>query len=264
MMQYGGTRNTAISEQQGESIHNLQLIAIITIVPFGIMAVIVFLYCACPSLMVKVETWLILFRRNYTSRGDDDVRAVVRGQVEHSLRRQTTTSMLNTSLDANEEEIVACKRKRLMQSFEENGVILVISDSMLQVDTKSDMTRRYENERYEDGVGKEISRQQETKEKCILHGQELQPSITESTVSIPPSILDEKGMDRHLTNANKNVYNICAICLSEYQVGEKLVWSNNQSCRHAFHAGCILDFLQNQRGTPCPCCRVEFVDQWLQ
>ncbi len=31
-------------------------------------------------------------------------------------------------------------------------------------------------------------------------------------------------------------------------------------CLHAFHRECILDYLQGQIGTPCPCCRREFTD----
>jgi len=76
------------------------------------------------------------------------------------------------------------------------------------------------------------------------------------------------------------VPNCCAICLSQYEVGETIVWSSNTDCRHAFHEECITDWLVKLHvqptspplissgttttpvvvvaTTPCPCCRQEF------
>ncbi|GKZ00213.1 hypothetical protein MPSEU_000974300 [Mayamaea pseudoterrestris] len=57
--------------------------------------------------------------------------------------------------------------------------------------------------------------------------------------------------------------NVCAICLSDYQQGDAVVWSSNQNCRHAFHVDCMLDWLVKIPGGAaalCPCCRQVFVD----
>lgn len=57
----------------------------------------------------------------------------------------------------------------------------------------------------------------------------------------------------------RTVPNGCAICLSSYNVGENVVWSNN--CPHCFHEECVTDWLvKMQESTPCPCCRQEFTD----
>mmetsp|Transcript_26457 Transcript_26457/g.39141 ORF Transcript_26457/g.39141 Transcript_26457/m.39141 type:complete len:299 (+) Transcript_26457:119-1015(+) len=56
------------------------------------------------------------------------------------------------------------------------------------------------------------------------------------------------------------VSDMCAICLSNYEIGEEIVWSTNQLCEHVFHVECIERWLMKQRGLPlCPCCRADFV-----
>ena len=61
-------------------------------------------------------------------------------------------------------------------------------------------------------------------------------------------------------NGERQVPGSCAICLCRYQVDDRVVWSNNDKCSHAFHDDCMVDWLVNVReGAPCPCCRQEFV-----
>jgi uncharacterized protein YnzC (UPF0291/DUF896 family) len=71
--------------------------------------------------------------------------------------------------------------------------------------------------------------------------------------------IPETGMSLDLER--RRVPNECAICLEEYSVGSKLVWSSNPQCRHAFHSDCLMTWLLFERGPPiCPCCRQKFVD----
>jgi Ring finger domain len=68
--------------------------------------------------------------------------------------------------------------------------------------------------------------------------------------------------------ATRRVPNCCAVCLSGYEVGEKVAWSPNRKCRHAFHRDCIVDWFVKMPddgtssgiSTPCPCCRRDFTD----
>lgn len=63
---------------------------------------------------------------------------------------------------------------------------------------------------------------------------------------------DEEGHPR-------NVADNCAICLTEYEVGDLVIWSNNPNkCQHAFHKECILMWLSKGKKR-CPCCRQFFV-----
>lgn len=50
----------------------------------------------------------------------------------------------------------------------------------------------------------------------------------------------------------------CAICLGEYEAGEKIVWSALLQCQHAFHDECILPWLSKGKKR-CPICRHWFV-----
>ena len=60
-----------------------------------------------------------------------------------------------------------------------------------------------------------------------------------------------------LPGGRHSVSNLCAICISQFQVGETLVWSSNPSCEHVFHATCM--HLWCQKHSLCPCCRQEFL-----
>lgn len=91
------------------------------------------------------------------------------------------------------------------------------------------------------------------------------------------------------SNATRDVPNGCAICLSAFDLEDRIVWSSNAGCNHVFHHDCILDWfmasgrkaLKRQRREEartgvvqftddpvqkiascpmlCPCCRQDFV-----
>ena len=52
----------------------------------------------------------------------------------------------------------------------------------------------------------------------------------------------------------------CAVCLSEYELGDEVVCSPNNRCLHMFHLNCILAWLSLplRDGGSCPCCREPF------
>ena len=64
---------------------------------------------------------------------------------------------------------------------------------------------------------------------------------TQESVFIPEAFQDKEGNEEYsYQNGGRKIANCCAICLCEYEVGEKLVWSDNVACKHAFHDDCIL------------------------
>ena len=74
------------------------------------------------------------------------------------------------------------------------------------------------------------------------------------------SSLEEQTGHLELTTG-RLVPNCCAVCLSDYRVGDVVTWSSNPKCVHAFHRDCVVDWLiKMQPETPCPCCRQEFTD----
>jgi len=58
-------------------------------------------------------------------------------------------------------------------------------------------------------------------------------------------------------NANRTVPGVCAICLCGYENDERVTWSNESECLHAFHNDCIVPWLakKNDAQPKCPCCR---------
>lgn len=94
---------------------------------------------------------------------------------------------------------------------------------------------------------------------------EVNIRVDDCESGIPSSTYQDDDLYIQLPHGSKNgsrqVPNSCAICLSGYDEGDKIVWSSNEECKHAFHDECILIWLtKNQNGTPCPCCRCEFTD----
>ena len=53
---------------------------------------------------------------------------------------------------------------------------------------------------------------------------------------------------------------ICTICLGEYDDENDPAFLS-KTCSHHFHSSCILDWLQRQANTECPCCRVAMVTE---
>jgi hypothetical protein len=60
-----------------------------------------------------------------------------------------------------------------------------------------------------------------------------------------------------LPESGRCIDGTCAICLDEYEVGDKVVWSELQ-CAHAFHEECLMQWLSKGKKR-CPVCRHWFV-----
>ena len=49
----------------------------------------------------------------------------------------------------------------------------------------------------------------------------------------------------------------CQICLADFQVGDKICWSNNPECVHTFHIACLEPWLMKH--DQCPLCRAPYL-----
>eukprot|EP00581_Thalassiosira_minuscula_P014580 CAMPEP_0183713286 /NCGR_PEP_ID=MMETSP0737-20130205/8167_1 /TAXON_ID=385413 /ORGANISM="Thalassiosira miniscula, Strain CCMP1093" /LENGTH=819 /DNA_ID=CAMNT_0025942047 /DNA_START=243 /DNA_END=2702 /DNA_ORIENTATION=- len=84
----------------------------------------------------------------------------------------------------------------------------------------------------------------------------------------PPAMATADSMDSFASvsassssQSSHKIPNQCAICLCDYEKGDIVVTSCNSECPHAFHQRCIVEWLvKMQEGTPCPCCRRQFVN----
>jgi hypothetical protein len=80
-----------------------------------------------------------------------------------------------------------------------------------------------------------------------------------------PVLCGEDAEDAHLYlclpvfkhNIQRSVDADCAICVSGYEEGDKVVWSNLE-CHHAFHHDCIMPWFAKGKKR-CPMCRHWFV-----
>lgn len=80
-----------------------------------------------------------------------------------------------------------------------------------------------------------------------------------SLIGIPQAGLSLESSTGQM-DKTREVPNLCAICLADYEIGDRIVWASNPLCEHAFHKECIERWLVKQRGNPlCPCCRRDFV-----
>jgi hypothetical protein len=68
-------------------------------------------------------------------------------------------------------------------------------------------------------------------------------------------------MKKRSVTSWRNVPGECAICLRDWDVGERVSWSSNGACVHCFHSDCIVEWLayRTRAGQQCPCCRQPFL-----
>ena len=59
-------------------------------------------------------------------------------------------------------------------------------------------------------------------------------------------------------NTDRTVSGVCTICLCPYEDGDQISWSTEESCQHAFHTDCIIQWLAKKEEPQCPVCRQEF------
>ncbi len=120
--------------------------------------------------------------------------------------------------------------------------------------------------------------------KCPYAGAKSPDTKTSSDknidVSTVPSedTLSEHNCDQELVDRVdlRRIRPECSICLSEYKVGDRMCWSPNKKCPHAFHVHCITEWLltlgkgrhvEFRRDLSihcnfkmhCPVCRGEFI-----
>jgi hypothetical protein len=61
-----------------------------------------------------------------------------------------------------------------------------------------------------------------------------------------------------VTNGNRIVPGVCAICLCAYEAGDNVTWSGEEVCQHAFHNDCLVPWLAKKDEPHCPVCRQAF------
>lgn len=81
-------------------------------------------------------------------------------------------------------------------------------------------------------------------------------SIPTTPPSSPEAATAEGGRDvssQRCLDCTEN----CPICWETYKVGEKVCWSMNEECHHAFHFDCMVNWLVDH--DHCPLCRSPYL-----
>lgn len=60
------------------------------------------------------------------------------------------------------------------------------------------------------------------------------------------------------TPNQRTVPGLCTVCLTPYQVGDKVTYSTQTDCLHCYHSDCIIPWLLKKESPHCPICRQNF------
>lgn len=85
-------------------------------------------------------------------------------------------------------------------------------------------------------------------------------TVVKDTENVDLESLEAGTHTRYTSKPPSHLQDDCAICLSEYVVGDKVTGSPGDECHHAFHYDCILDWLSRDNKN-CPCCRKRFIPE---
>ena len=148
-----------------------------------------------------------------------------------------------------------------------NGELIVIKDCATpeETTTLNDTESNGNNEPHDTAAGAgaaDAGDEMESESYLVLPRCHVQcRRLSKSSSSSSPPSSEEAKQQQQQQLQNLVVPNCCAICLESYRVGEKVAWSTNVSCSHAFHRSCIVEYLVTMKdgnGTPCPICRQPF------
>ncbi len=123
-------------------------------------------------------------------------------------------------------------------------------------------------------------------EQVVRSDEVLAEEYTHICMPCPGIGIDEISTDDGARGVNsdhekkREVPIFCAVCLTEYEISDRICWSNNKKCTHVFHEDCVTQWLvtlgrnkSSLRKYPrnleekkvlhydleCPCCRQAFI-----
>jgi len=111
-----------------------------------------------------------------------------------------------------------------------------------------------------------LAKQEERKQICGEFLQKLSKVLTEADIAVEEveetnatveptrnlKFCPHDPCKEHVLEA------VCIICFRDYEVGEQVVWSSSETCRHVYHMECMLKWLSTGK-KKCPICRSWFV-----
>jgi len=211
-----------------------------------------------------------------------------RSQVASETAEIESDGIKYERLSTDRKNEIDTLRDRILTRILGNFSLTLQKEHMLQRGTSktldksqgSDVVQKDIEEGFESEANGPVDNDKSTVSKDDISEGYTHIVIPRSGVDINGNSIDG-GDDAQNDNKEKREVPICcAICLSEYEVEDKVCWSCNSNCTHVFHRECIVQWLvavgrrkssmQRFPDSPsekklmnypleCPCCRQEFI-----
>lgn len=169
------------------------------------------------------------------------------------------------------------RKEKLLKSFDRNKVSMVVTEhSFIQ---KPDVSKEDDEEALTDSTSTDSTSLSEhsVDDNDSTHHQmddendddeQIVKAVINNVTEVVEDIESGEPKELYLPPSklkngeitSRKVPNCCAVCLCSYDVGDTIIWSSNDNCKHAFHEECIVPWLTKNQLGECPCCRLEFTD----
>jgi len=166
-----------------------------------------------------------------------------------------------------------CEKKKCLKATEEEDeedTLLIKKD-----DVDSKLEKEHDNPLKDKKEEQNLDQKDEEKETvvneteqnddnndCATNEDTEASTIPATAYKKKKSIISKKfhSKKKHLTQLPKSKKLLepeCPICWEPYQVSQKICWSVNEKCPHAFHAECMVMWLM--KNDYCPLCRCNYI-----
>ena len=154
------------------------------------------------------------------------------------------------------DEMVFPRRRRTQTSREDRRKYLEQVLVVKHVISEPNREKADNSEREEEAEDEDNDEAQQFEESDQISLQESERRVRVSLPRAKSNLVLSDPDDLEATRDSTREPWICAICLTPYEVGDEICWSQNPECQHVFHHQCISEWLYKHED--CPMCRAVY------